>query len=64
MRRALFVALMGTALLSACAGKSGIDPDQDQRDAARAQKNCDDPKWKEAHLGVWYSICRPNDALK
>ncbi len=43
---------------------NGIDPAQDQREAAQQQKNCADPKWKAEHLGIWYSVCRPNDALK
>jgi hypothetical protein len=63
MRQAFFI-LLAAALLASCGGKSGIDPERDQKDAARAQKNCDDPQWKEAHLGVWYSVCRPNAALK
>jgi hypothetical protein len=52
-------------LLAGCdSGTSGIDPAQDQREATQMQKNCSDPKWKEAHLGIWYSVCRPNDALQ
>ncbi len=52
-------------LLAGCgSSESGIDPAQDQREAAQLQKNCSDPKWKEAHLGIWYSVCRPNDALQ
>ncbi len=60
MRRlALGVAL----LLAACGHGNGIDPAADQKEAAQQAKNCADPKWKEAHLGVWYSVCRPNAAL-
>jgi len=56
---------LAVLLLAACgSSKSGIDPAQDQREAAQMQKNCSDPKWKEAHLGIWYSVCRPNDALQ
>jgi hypothetical protein len=22
------------------------------------KKDCADPKWKEANLGLWYSVCR------
>ncbi|HXZ00366.1 MAG TPA: hypothetical protein VEI03_10220 [Stellaceae bacterium] len=51
-------------LLSACAGGNAIDPAQDQIEAAEQQKNCADPKWKEAHLGVWYNVCRPNAAVR
>lgn len=51
-------------LLAGCGpGGNGIDPAKDQIEAAQQAKNCADPKWKEAHLGVWYSICRPNDAM-
>ncbi len=61
-RIALGLALL---LLAGCdSGTSGIDPAQDQREAVQMQKNCSDPKWKEAHLGIWYSVCRPNDALQ
>ncbi|HUJ99223.1 MAG TPA: hypothetical protein VLV85_13310 [Stellaceae bacterium] len=52
-------------LLAGCgSSESGIDPAKDQREAAQMQKNCSDPKWKDAHLGIWYSVCRPNDALQ
>jgi hypothetical protein len=61
-RVALALALL---LLAGCGDStSGIDPAQDQREATQMQKNCGDPKWKEAHLGIWYSVCRPNDALQ
>ena len=60
------VALALIVMLLAACSQSGnaIDPAQDQREAARQQKNCADPQWKAEHLGVWYSVCRPNDALK
>lgn len=51
-------------LLSACGAGNGIDPAQDQIEAEQQQKNCADPKWKDAHLGVWYSVCRPNAAVR
>jgi hypothetical protein len=52
-------------MLSGCSGgAAGIDPARDQSEAVRQQKDCADPKWKEAHLGVWYSICRPNAAVR
>jgi len=60
-RLALAVVL---SVLSACGGASGIDPARDQIEAVQQEKNCADPKWKEAHLGVWYSICRPNAAVR
>ncbi len=52
-------------LLAACSsGGNAIDPQQDQIEAAKQAKDCADPKWKEAHLGVWYSVCRPNAAVR
>lgn len=54
---------MMVVLLSACAAGNGIDPAEDQAEAAQQQKNCADPKWKADHLGVWYNVCRPNAAL-
>ncbi len=52
-------------LLAACTPPgNAIDSAADQREAARQQKNCADPKWKAEHLGIWYSVCRPNEALK
>ena len=51
-------------LLSGCGYGNGIDAAQDQLEAAQQQKNCADPKWKEAHLGIWYSVCRPNAAVR
>jgi hypothetical protein len=61
MRLGLATALL---LLSACGGGNGIDPVKDQAEAAEQAKNCADPKWKDAHLGVWYSVCRPNAAVR
>ncbi|HZB90291.1 MAG TPA: hypothetical protein VE397_02545 [Stellaceae bacterium] len=52
-------------LLAGCEGPgNGIDAAQDQVEATQQQKNCADPKWKAAHLGIWYSVCRPNAALQ
>jgi len=58
----LVVALAGLAGCSG--GGNAIDPAQDQKEAIQQQKNCADPKWKEEHLGVWYSVCRPNEAVR
>ena len=53
------------SLLAGCGPQSsGINPIADQREAAEQAKNCADPKWKAAHLGIWYTVCRPNDALQ
>ncbi len=64
MRKCLLVAV-ALGLLSACSsGGNAIDPAQDEKESIQQQKNCADPKWKEQHLGVWYSVCRPNAAVR
>ena len=63
MREGLLLAV-ALGLLAACGGSGGRDPQQDQRDAAQQQKDCADPAWKEAHLGLWYTVCRPNAAVR
>jgi len=60
------VTLLGVALMLAACGGHGnaIDPQRDQKEAVQQAKDCADPKWKEEHLGVWYSVCRPNAAVR
>jgi hypothetical protein len=63
MGKCLWVALL--LGLSACGGGvKATDPEQARQDAIRTAKDCADPEWKAAHLGVWYSACRPNAALR
>jgi hypothetical protein len=64
--RGRVVTVCALALLAGCFGGHGsaIDPVRDQKEAIQQQKDCADPKWKEEHLGVWYSICRPNAAVR
>jgi hypothetical protein len=58
-------AALALGLLAACSGGgNAIDPAQDAKEAGQQEKNCADPKWKEAHLGIWYSVCRPNAAVR
>jgi outer membrane biogenesis lipoprotein LolB len=52
------------ALLAACGSGGSRDAAQDEKETAQRQKNCADPAWKEAHLGVWYAVCRPNAAVR
>jgi hypothetical protein len=64
MKQGLLIAV-ALGLLAGCGGGgSGRDAAQDQRDAAQQQKDCADPAWKEAHLGLWYTACRPNAAIR
>jgi uncharacterized protein YceK len=64
MFRGILLVLALAALAGCGSSASGIDPAQEQKDAVRQQHDCADPAWKAAHLGVWYVVCRPNDALR
>ena len=66
MRQGLLIAVALGLLVAGCGGgrSSDRDPEQDARDAAQQAKDCADPKWKEAHLGLWYTVCRPNAAIR
>jgi hypothetical protein len=65
MRRWLYLAAAVAVLLGACSsGPGGIDSGEDAKESVRQQKDCADPDWKAAHLGVWYSVCRPNAAIR
>ena len=64
MKKTIVLALALAGLAACGSGAAGIDPAADQKQAIQQQKNCADPKWKEAHLGVWYSVCRPNEAVR
>jgi hypothetical protein len=45
--------------------KTTVDPAASAaEEAVRQQKDCADPEWKAAHLGVWYSVCRPNTGFR
>jgi hypothetical protein len=63
MRQGLLLAV-ALGLLAGCGGSNSRDAAQDQPDPGQQHKNCADPAWKEAHLGVWYSVCRPNAAIR
>ena len=45
--------------LAACSDSSATPPADATELAAMVQKNCADPHWREANLGLWYSVCRP-----
>jgi hypothetical protein len=42
--------------LVACSGSP--PPQPEEASAATVKKDCRDPHWKAANLGLWYSICR------
>ena len=63
--RLLLAAAMITASLAlvSCSTPDPADtPGHDMRSELRRDQDCADKSWKAAHLGLWYSICRPNVA--
>ena len=58
------IALCLLAGLAACSS-SGGGPTAEERkqEDTRQQHDCADTQWKAAHLGLWYSVCRPNVSL-
>jgi hypothetical protein len=48
-----------TIILAACSSDTPVPPSDPQASAALLKKDCEDPKWKEENLGLWYSVCRP-----
>ena len=48
-----------TIVVAACSSSTTLVPPSDpQESAALLKKDCEDPKWKEENLGLWYSVCR------
>jgi hypothetical protein len=47
-------------MLAGCGGNDTPMPPQTSAAASAeiVKKDCADPKWKEANLGLWYSVCR------
>jgi hypothetical protein len=45
--------------LPGCSDTTPVAPPSATLSAAMVEKNCNDPKWREQNLGLWYSVCRP-----
>jgi hypothetical protein len=46
-------------VVAACSSASApVPPSDPQASAALLKKDCEDPKWREENLGLWYSVCR------
>jgi hypothetical protein len=67
MMRWAWLAVAAVAFSACSSSDSNKTVDQDDaaaKEAVRQQKDCADPEWKAAHLGVWYSVCRPNAGFR
>lgn len=57
------VALAAAAALSACSHHDPTEsPQHNLNTELRREQDCANPTWKTAHLGLWYNVCRPNQA--
>ena len=46
-------------VVAACSSNTTpVPPSDPQASAALLKKDCEDAKWKEENLGLWYSVCR------
>jgi hypothetical protein len=47
-------------VVAACSSSDSapVPPSDPQASAALLKKDCEDPKWREENLGLWYSVCR------
>src|SRR5262249_39245174 len=57
--RMLSAAGLSAGLLAGCSEGTRVAPARATLSAAMVEKNCNDPKWREQNLGLWYSVCRP-----
>jgi hypothetical protein len=54
----LAIVALALGLLAGCGDKSATPPADSAESAAILKRDCNDPKWKEENLGLWYSVCR------
>lgn len=65
IRLVLFPVLALAPLLCGCSREDGplpsSQPGHNLQTELRRNQDCADPKWKAANLGLWYSVCRPDN---
>ena len=50
---------LAALLVAGCSdSKPAAPPSNPTASADVLKKDCSDPKWREANLGLWYSVCR------
>jgi len=68
MKQRLIMIAVSVALVACSSSKKKeqINPPSAANPATETfnrEKDCNDPKWKETHLGLWYNVCRDNRSL-
>lgn len=57
--RGMVLVLGAAFLLAGCSDDSAKPPPGSEASSEQIlKKDCNDPKWKEQNLGLWYSVCR------
>jgi hypothetical protein len=52
--------LIMAIVVAACSSSdtAPVPASDPQASAALLKKDCEDPKWRDENLGLWYSVCR------
>jgi hypothetical protein len=64
IRLVLFAVLALAPLLFGCSRGGPLpssEPGHNMQTELRREQDCANPKWKQANLGLWYSVCRPDN---
>ncbi len=56
--RVVFLVLAVAFLAGGCSGDKPMARGTDASQEQVLKHDCDNPKWKEQNLGLWYSVCR------
>jgi hypothetical protein len=44
--------------LAGCSNSTPVPASDPTASSAILKRDCNDPKWREENLGLWYSVCR------
>ncbi|HUZ71856.1 MAG TPA: hypothetical protein VMU87_02615 [Stellaceae bacterium] len=60
----LWAIMIACGTMLASCGSSGAPAmhGNEMRTELRREQDCANKTWKAAHLGLWYNVCRTNDA--
>ncbi|HEX4195238.1 MAG TPA: hypothetical protein VHY80_19175 [Stellaceae bacterium] len=51
------LALLALSGLNGCKSSPADNPAHDAQTEAARERDCANPEWKAANLGLWYNIC-------
>jgi hypothetical protein len=56
--RAVWLVLAAAMLVGGCSGDKPVATASGASSEEILKRNCNDEKWREQNLGLWYSVCR------